>query len=387
MTQYGTSSEVQSEQLAQLLSFNTKTTVANIVLAVVLVYMLKSVLPAVVVLSWLSALFIINAIRFYIGRYFLKHPVTEPHLINTRINIFRIGLFLSASLWSVSCYLVYENGYIQHQLFIAFILAGLSAGTAVVYSIEILSALSVLIFAVLPMLIGFAFTDNPTLIAMSVVGAFYFIFVVSSIRTQNKRLIEGILLRFEAVNQAKEIKQLAFYDVLTGLPNRRLLLERLEHLLVSSKRTNKRSAILFIDLDNFKVLNDTLGHDKGDELLQQVAVRLKENVRESDTIARFGGDEFVLILENLPADYQVALLEVEKITQLILTGLNKPYDLGTIEYVSTPSIGVAFLEVHGKTQQDLLKHADIAMYHAKKSGRNRVSIYRDEMRKNVGSEK
>src|SRR5690606_15413485 len=108
-------------------------------------------------------------------------------------------------------------------------------------SIEILSALSVLIFAVLPMLIGFAFTDNPTLIAMSVVGAFYFIFVVSSIRTQNKRLIEGIQLRFEAVNQAKEIKQLAFYDVLTGLPNRRLLLERLEHLLVSSKRTNKRS--------------------------------------------------------------------------------------------------------------------------------------------------
>lgn len=374
-------SDVRIEQLAQLLSVNTKTAVANVVLATLLAYMLSGDLPQMMIFNWLLAVFTVNVVRMYIGRYFLTHTVEEPRLINMRLNIFRLGLFLTASLWGASSYLVYGGGHIEHQLFIAFMLTGLSAGTAVVYSIEIISALSFLLFAVLPMLIGFAFTKDSTLIAMCISGAFYVIFVAGSIKTFNQRLIENVLLRFAAVNNAEATRQLAFYDMLTSLPNRRLLLERLERSFLSSQRTGKLIAIMFIDLDHFKKLNDTLGHDKGDELLRQVATRLKQSVRASDTVSRFGGDEFVVMLENLSADSQVALVETNKIAQFILTELNKPYNLGKIEYLSTPSIGVAILGEHGETQQDLLKHADIAMYHAKKISRNTVCIYDENLMK------
>ncbi len=130
-----------------------------------------------------------------------------------------------------------------------------------------------------------------------------------------------------------------------------------------------------MDLDNFKVLNDTLGHDMGDMLLTQVAQRLKNSVRESDTVSRYGGDEFVVILEGLDKEYQLALQEVDKITKHILSNLGQPYQLDHAEHISTPSIGVALYGEHGKTPDELIKNADIAMYRAKESGRNTVCIY------------
>lgn len=381
MTQEDTNNGVQHEQLTQLLSLNTKSNVVSIILAVLFVYLLKDVFSRAEAYGWMFVILTITAIRFGMGRYFLNHPVKKPALVNRRINLFRLGIVLNASTWGVSAYFVYGSG-LEHQLLVAYMFTGLSAGTAVVYSMEIISALSFLVFAIIPMLVGFVLADDPTLTAMCVAGAVYVLFIASSVKTFNQHLIEGILLRFKAIENEEKIKQLAFYDALTGLPNRRLLLERLDRLFISSRRTDKRSAILFIDLDHFKVLNDTLGHDKGDDLLKQVATRLTGSVRESDTVSRFGGDEFVLLLENLSADYQDAMGETKKITELILTNLNKPYYLGLIEYMSTPSIGVAFLGEHGETLDDLLKHADIAMYHAKKQ-RNAISIYDDTMQVNV----
>jgi diguanylate cyclase (GGDEF)-like protein len=384
MAQKDTNNDVRCEQIALLLSHNTNANIANVILASLFMYMLKDVLSQTETFGWMLAILIVSATRFYIGQHFLTHPTKELHLVIKRINIFRLGIFLNASMWGVVPYFVYGDGDIEHQLVVAYMVTGLSAGTAVVYSVELLSASSFLICAVIPMLIGFALAGDSTLTAMCVAGVIYILFIAGSVKTFNQRLIEGILLRFKAIDDAEQIKQLAFYDGLTGLPNRRLLLERLDRLFISSRRTDKRGAILFIDLDHFKLLNDTLGHDMGDELLKQVAARLTESVRESDTVSRFGGDEFVVLLENLSAGYQDAVDETKKITQLILADLNKPYYLGLIEYISTPSIGVAFLGEHGETQDDLLKHADIAMYHAKQQ-RNTISIYDDEMKTNVGA--
>jgi diguanylate cyclase (GGDEF)-like protein len=240
--------------------------------------------------------------------------------------------------------------------------------------------------SLVPLLVAFILSGNEFLVIMGVSGFAYITFMTISIKTFNRSLINGILLRVEAEKNAEEIKQLAFYDILTGLPNRRLLLERLERSFVQSWRTGKRSAVMFIDLDHFKKLNDTLGHDMGDILLTQVADRLKASVRESDTVSRFGGDEFVVILENLSDDYQTALNEINQITKLLLANLNQSYQLVGVDYMSSPSIGVAMLGEHGRTQQELLKHADIAMYHAKKSGRNAVSIYDESMYKAVDVE-
>jgi diguanylate cyclase (GGDEF)-like protein/PAS domain S-box-containing protein len=176
-----------------------------------------------------------------------------------------------------------------------------------------------------------------------------------------------------------EIQNLAFYDTLTQLPNRRLLQDRLKQALASSSRTGRDGALLFLDLDHFKTLNDTLGHDIGDLLLKQVAERLTNSVREGDTVARLGGDEFVVLLEDLSELAMEAAEQTEVIGEKILAVLNKPYQLGIHEYQSTPSIGVALFSNHGDAPESLLKHADIAMYQSKKSGRNQICFFDPHM--------
>ena len=182
---------------------------------------------------------------------------------------------------------------------------------------------------------------------------------------------------------ADEIQFLAFYDPLTGLANRRLLIDRLNHALVSHSRTGRDGALLFLDLDHFKSLNDTLGHDVGDMLLKEVANRLTACVREDDTVARLGGDEYVVLLENLSDKPLEAARQAENIGTKILNALNEPYQLGIHEHINTPSIGAALFSDHNESQEELLKHADIAMYQAKKAGRNNLRFYDPEMQEAI----
>ena len=176
-----------------------------------------------------------------------------------------------------------------------------------------------------------------------------------------------------------EIRNLAFYDPLTQLPNRRLLMDRLHQALASSERSRRRGALLFIDLDHFKTLNDTLGHDKGDLLLQQVAQRLSTCVRESDTVARLGGDEFVVMLEELSEQENEALAQTRTIAEKILATFNLPYLLAGHPHRSSGSIGIAPFRGHEQTATALLKYADIAMYQAKAGGRNALCFFEPGM--------
>jgi diguanylate cyclase (GGDEF)-like protein/PAS domain S-box-containing protein len=178
---------------------------------------------------------------------------------------------------------------------------------------------------------------------------------------------------------AAEIEQLAFYDSLTGLPNRRLMVDRLSHALSTSTRSGNRGAVLFLDLDHFKSLNDTLGHDIGDLLLKQVGTRLKQCVREGDTVSRLGGDEYVVILEELSDQAIEAARQTEVVGNNILAALNKPYQLATYDHHSTASMGIAIFSGHKQSEEDLLKHADIAMYQAKKAGRNMLKFFDPKM--------
>jgi diguanylate cyclase (GGDEF)-like protein/PAS domain S-box-containing protein len=176
----------------------------------------------------------------------------------------------------------------------------------------------------------------------------------------------------------EEIRNLAFYDSLTQLPNRRLLIDRLGHALAASVRSGREGALLFIDLDNFKALNDTLGHAIGDLLLQQVAQRLKSCVREGDTVARLGGDEFVVMLENLGGQSIEAAAHTEAAGKKILAALSQPYQLAMHECHSTPSIGATIFNAQ-HTLDELMKMADIAMYQAKKAGRNTLRFFDPQM--------
>ena len=177
----------------------------------------------------------------------------------------------------------------------------------------------------------------------------------------------------------EKINELAFFDPLTSLPNRRLLLDRLRQSMNASVRSSQYGALLLIDLDNFKTLNDTLGHDTGDQLLKQVAQRLVACVRTEDTVARVGGDEFIVVLSNLSLTEDSAASQTEIVGDKIITALNQLYPLKKVTYHNTPSIG-ANLFLGQRTELDtLLKQADIAMYRSKKEGGNTLRFFDPDM--------
>ncbi|WP_407704159.1 putative bifunctional diguanylate cyclase/phosphodiesterase [Xylophilus rhododendri] len=180
-----------------------------------------------------------------------------------------------------------------------------------------------------------------------------------------------------------EIERLAFYDALTGLPNRRLLLDRLTGALDRCRERTQRGALLFIDLDNFKDLNDTMGHDVGDSLLERVANRIVSCARPGDTVARLGGDEFVVMLEGLPHADDEATQAVSAVARHVLEALNHPYLLEGYQHHSTPSVGIAFFDGDIESVDDLLKRADLAMYQAKAAGRNTICFFQPEMQEAV----
>lgn len=183
-----------------------------------------------------------------------------------------------------------------------------------------------------------------------------------------------------------EIQYLAFYDSLTGLPNRQLLLDRLRQALAASARTNHMGALLFIDLDNFKLLNDTHGHDLGDMLLKQIAPRLLSCVRESDTVARLGGDEFVIVLAaDFSEAHDEAIAQIKGICERILASFSQPFELGVHSHHTTPSIGVALFNDQTHTTDELLKRADLAMYQAKAAGRNAMRFFDPDMQEAMNS--
>jgi diguanylate cyclase (GGDEF)-like protein/PAS domain S-box-containing protein len=173
----------------------------------------------------------------------------------------------------------------------------------------------------------------------------------------------------------ERIKELAFFDALTRLPNRRLLWDRLRQAIAVSAQTGTCGALLFLDLDNFKTLNDTLGHDKGDLLLQQVAARLSGCAREGDTVARVGGDEFVIVLGSLSASRDEAASQTEAIGESILSVLAGACQLEGVDYRTSASIGATVFQGHEASIDELLKQADLAMYKCKERGRNAMCFF------------
>jgi len=189
---------------------------------------------------------------------------------------------------------------------------------------------------------------------------------------ENARLAEVEALKYKA---EEEVRQLAFHDPLTGLPNRRLFQDRLQQLLAASIRQQRLSALLFLDLDGFKQLNDSLGHDAGDQLLIEVARRLQSLIRQEETASRWGGDEFAVVLSSVSADVADAGNRVLHVANKILETLSRPYDLMGRPYQCTASIGATLLGLKDEPIGDIFKRADEAMYEAKAAGKNTFRLW------------
>ncbi len=499
--------QITAAQFQQLLDSNNRSLITSGLLGLILVYMLSNVIPASNIAIWLLLLFVSSIIRIVLAESYKKHPAFDEKALRKRFIAFRTGVVGSALVWGSSAFILHTEGNAQYQLFLIFMLMGLSAGGTISYSVDLLSARIYTSLVVIPPLIILFMQGDALSIAMSSAGVLYLAFIYVTIRQINHNFKDSITLRLEAdareraVKESEEryrlllnhspvgimhydthltitycnqrladilntsvhqlinldlkklkdqsllpslnkalagmigsyegpyvatfseaggwvnlttassrdshgtivggiaivqdvtvhkkateaIEQLAFYDPLTKLPNRRLLLDRLNHALLDATRTGRQGALLFLDLDHFKTLNDTLGHYIGDMLLQQVADRLLRCVREGDTVARLGGDEYVVMLKDLHEHALEAAAHAEVVGYKIIHALNAPYRLGTHDYLSTPSIGVAMFGEHGDTEEDLLKHADIAMYQAKKAGRNVIRFFDPEMQEIISA--
>ncbi|NVO07165.1 MAG: diguanylate cyclase [Rhodoferax sp.] len=183
-------------------------------------------------------------------------------------------------------------------------------------------------------------------------------------------------LQYKALQQSVQaMESEALHDELTGLPNRRLLLDRLQQAGLRSSRSGQQEALIFMDLDGFKQLNDTHGHDMGDQLLQQVAARLHDSLREGDCVARLGGDEFVVLLAALSAKLPEASAQALAVAQKMQQALQQPYLLGSTAITSTASMGIALFSGEALLQEELLKMADLAMYQAKAAGGNQCCVF------------
>lgn len=209
-------------------------------------------------------------------------------------------------------------------------------------------------------------------LVIALVSTSALVFFQSNQARENARLAEVEALRRQA---EEEVRLLAFHDPLTGLPNRRLLQDRLQQRLATSIRQKRLSALLFLDLDGFKQLNDRLGHDTGDLLLTQVARRLQALIRQEETAARWGGDEFAIVLSSLSADATDAGVRVEHVADKILQALAEPYDLNGEAYRCTASIGATLLGAKDEPINDIFKRADDALYRAKAAGKNTFSLW------------
>jgi diguanylate cyclase (GGDEF)-like protein len=214
--------------------------------------------------------------------------------------------------------------------------------------------------------------------APAFLGLFAFVAGVNYAKSEiNRRILESLAADLRKSEQEltneikarivmeKKIRKLAFYDYLTDLPNRRLFNERLERAIQVASRNGKPLVVLFLDLDSFKMVNDTMGHAQGDELLKEVAERLKSSLRKSDTVARIGGDEFLIIIQNI-GDKQAVEVCLDK----IISKFKEPFNLNNYELYITPSIGVVVYPTDGENTETLIKNADIAMYKAKERGGN-----------------
>lgn len=180
-------------------------------------------------------------------------------------------------------------------------------------------------------------------------------------------------------NSEKQITELAHYDSLTGLPNRRLLLDRLHQTIAACKRSDQNNALLFLDIDDFKKINDHHGHEYGDALLKEVALRIRQCIRDSDTLARLSGDEFVVILPSLDVNRMNAAAQAEVVAIKLSNVLAKTYHLQKVQYKSGASIGIALFADSRQTESELLQQADMAMYKAKQSGKNSVCFFDPQM--------
>jgi diguanylate cyclase (GGDEF)-like protein len=367
---------------------NTAVVVNSLLLALIL----QTPQTRDVLIPWLAVTLLIAAYRFTtIWRFNSQSAAQHEARARGWYIEMMLGVSLSGATWGSAGFFLFDLSDVVTQTFLAFIVAGMCAGAVVSLSAFAEAASVFLALSLLPFFARLAMELNPDTAIMAFIVLLYLALMIVFARRVNQTVVTGLEMTHLRSQAEATIERQAMYDALTGLPNRRLLRDRLDQAVSHSRRSGKQAAVLFLDLDYFKRINDSLGHGAGDELLIEVARRLRSHLRNEDTAARLGGDEFVAVLADISGNISDAIALVRRRGEELRQAIEAPMRLQGNEVHVTVSIGVSLLPADTDDVDDLLRHADTAMYRAKDEGRNTLRFFVAEMQqalmKRIGMER
>jgi diguanylate cyclase len=369
------SSALRAEIVDMLYANNRRSLMAAIVVMVALLLVQQPLINPAILGVWTAIFLMAYGARAFLTRQYEKD---QQHALHSGrwLQWFRVSTGFCGIAWGLAGILLFPQTDTTYQAFLIFALVGVSGAGIIIYSIDTLTSNLFSGGIVLFMIPRFIMHGTSVSLALAVLFIVYVIYVTVAGRSLALSLRENISLRIASNLDNQKVHQLAYYDFLTGLPNRRLLADRLNQAFARCARNQSYGAVLSLDLNNFKGLNDSKGHQAGDELLQQVALRLQDCLRKKDTIARMGGDEFIAVLDELSTDKAEAAAAAMAAAEKMMDVFSQPFQLQHSRYRTAPSIGICLFLGDHSSEAEVLMRADIAMYQAKKSDNlNSIQMY------------
>ena len=371
----------QARVLFNQVPFSVNAILAN---SLLLAYVQWEVTSHRSILGWLALMAVVSVARFW--QYF-RFRRANPAPTEGR-HWYRQALYsslLSAFAWGAGGILLFPPDSFAHQLFLILVIAGISAGAVTTLSSVFPVLVLFLALNLAPMALRFLLQEGELEKIIGGMLLFFMSMLMLSARRLNRMIHETLAARQEKCQAEATIRHQALYDELTDLPNRRMLFDQLDREITRARRHGFLEAILFLDLDYFKHVNDSLGHAVGDRLLQQVARRLTARIRNEDMVARLGGDEFVILLSRVGSTTEEALDSVSRFATDLRQLLQAPFQVGNHTLHVSASIGIVLFPLDDSTSGDLLQQADVAMYRAKEEGRDGFCLFHPGMQEALES--
>ena len=369
------SEALNAEIVGMLYANNRRSLMAAVVTMIALLLTQHAFIDRTILVIWTTVFLLAYGGRAYVTH--LYYQDTQPELHSRQwLQWFRASAAFCGFAWGLAGALLFPVSAPANQAFLIFALAGVSGAGIITYSVDSLTT-NLFTGGIMLFIIPRFLTQGTSVsIALAVLFIVYVAYVSVTGHGLARSLRENIRLRITAHLDNQQVHQLAYYDFLTKLPNRRLLTDRLQQVFARCARHQGHGAVLSLDLDNFKGLNDSKGHQAGDELLQQVAERLLQCLRKNDTIARTGGDEFIAVLDELGSDKAEAAKAAQIAAGKMMAVFDEPFQLNNTRYRTSTSIGICLFHGDDDTEAEVLRRADIAMYEAKKSDSlNGIQLY------------
>jgi len=376
--------DISSDLLHTIYSSLALTLTAVLANSTIISYILWDVVAHKNILIWFLAVNLFSVIRIVIHKRFTALD-TEQKIPDIWHTIPLVTSIISGALWGSTAIFLFPAHDIAHQVFLAFVLAGMCAGAVTTLSAFKAASYSYILLTLAPLIIRFFLENSEIVFSMAMMTVLFTGMLIITSKNLNQTIRESLTIRHQRRIDEKTIHYQANYDMLTDLPNRRLLSKRLNHEIKRAGRHHHFGAVLFLDIDHFKTINDSLGHAVGDELLKQIAQRIKKRIRDEDTVARLGGDEFIILIAEASDDMTTASDNAENIATEILQLFHEEFNIDEHIIHTSVSIGISLFPLGETSSDTIIQKADVALYEAKEDGRNTARLFYSEMQQVVNN--